>query len=465
MATVFATVRPAMSVPTPEMEAPAGRLAGLRARYPQLASLSGSDTGKAAGLAGAMIVNNLIALVSSFVFARELSDYGSLGALIAYFLILSVFGNALQVATAREGVLGHLGVGHGLTSTLKAWTRSMAIFTVAVTVVSILLRHWIASLVGVKHDAWAAAVGLPAGCLWLELAILRGALQGVGDYRAVGLSLIGEQAMRLIVGALLAIGLGVLGAYLGTPASFLAMCVYCALCLRAYSAAAVLDAPSSDEGRPAAAHSLTTHVVRAWAPIAGLVVIAILQNIDIIAAKHQMTKDIASAYAVTVVAAKVPIWLAMGASFYLVPEASRRRDSGEDTRPVLARALGIIGVCAVPVLAIFAVAARPLLRLAFSSKHLQASSSLLILGVAFTLLACTYLAIQYMLALRRTWFLVPLGLLALAEPIILLQAPHRPASFASVVLAIQAAGCALAFAIALRHGREPAPAAVTPEPA
>ena len=63
------------------------------------------------------------------------------------------------------------------------------------------MRDPIAQAVGVKKDQWAAAVGLPAGCLWLELSILRGALQGVGDYRSVGLSLIGEQGSRLIFGA------------------------------------------------------------------------------------------------------------------------------------------------------------------------------------------------------------------------------------------------------------------------
>ncbi len=64
----------------------------------------------------------MIALGSTVVFARLLSDYGSLAALISYFLILSVAGQAIQVATAREGVLGNLGVGPGLIATLRRWT-------------------------------------------------------------------------------------------------------------------------------------------------------------------------------------------------------------------------------------------------------------------------------------------------------------------------------------------------------
>ncbi len=444
-----------------------GRLAALRARYaPAVTEFKHSDTAKVAGLALAMIANNVIALGSTVVFARLLSDYGSLAALISYFLILSVVGQAMQVATAREGVLGHLGVGAGLLATLKRWTRTMLWFTLAVTVVSILLRDPIAQAVGVKNDQWAAAIGLPAGCLWLELSILRGALQGVGDYRSVGLSLIGEQATRLVIGATLAAaGLGVTGAYLGTPFSFIAMGFYCALQLRRYAEQVTESAPAT-RGVAEAALELWAHVKRAWAPIAGLIVIAVLQNIDIIAAKHRFrSKDLASSYAATAVAAKVLIWVAIGAGFYLVPEVSRRRAAGEDTRPVLATALGIILVCAVPVLLIFGFAAKPLLRAAFGPHRLEASSSLLVLGVAFAVLAATYLAIQYMLALKRTWFLVVIAVVAIAEPVLLLQASRKPQGFAAVVLAVQAAGALLAFALALRRDNAPPATAVNPEPA
>jgi O-antigen/teichoic acid export membrane protein len=432
----------------------------LRRRVePKLEELRSSDLGKAAGLAGAMIANNVIALGSTVVFARLLDDYGSLAALVSYFLILGVAGQAMQVATAREGVLGHLGVGEGLLVTVRAWTRSMVVFTAGITVVSILLRQPIADAVGVKHNAWAATIGLPAGALWLELSILRGALQGVGDYKSVGLSLIGEQGARLASGALLAgIGLGVGGAYLGTPISFVIMCAYCwrELGRRVHATAADgADSRSADV-------SLVRHVARAWAPIGGLIIIAVMQNIDIIAAKHQFTKDLASSYGATAVAAKVLVWVAIGAGFYLVPETSRRRSEGIDTRPVLFRALAIIGVCAVPVLLIFAFGAHPLLKAAFGAKRTTASDSLLVLGVAFTVLSCTYLAIQYMLALKRTWFLIVVGAVAVAEPVLLLQASHKAASFAAVVLAIQAAGALVAFAMALRPEKRsqavPAPA-------
>ncbi len=414
-------------------------------------TLRTSGLATSAWLAGAMIANNVLALGATVAFARLLDDYGSLAALISYYLILSVAGQAMQVATARESAVGRLGAGPELAATLRSWTRTLLILTAGVAVLSLVLRAPLAHMVGVDQT-WAAAVGLPAGVLWLLLSILRGVLQGVGDYRGLGLSLIGEQGSRLLFGTTLAaVGLGVTGAFLGTPLSLIAMTAYCGLLLRPRLAG---TAPVTAASR--VAMRLSDHVVRAWAPIAALVVIAILQNIDVIAAKHRFSTDVASSYGATAVAAKVLVWIAIGAGFYLVPETSRRHAAQEDARPVLLRAIAIVLVCAIPVLLIFAFGGELLLRLAFGSDRLLASDALLPLGVAFTLLAITLLAVQYLLALQRTRFLLPLGAVALAEPLLLVTAaPGTPDGFAAVVLALQGCAVALALALALRSSRAP----------
>jgi O-antigen/teichoic acid export membrane protein len=421
-----------------------GGRATLRGR---LDALRSSDIGRAGGLAVAMIANNVVALASTVVFARLLDDYGSLAALISFYLILSVVGQALQVATARDAVLGQLGEGPQLAATLRSWTRTLLWLTVALAVVSILLRAPIASAVGVDQQ-WAAAVGLPAGVLWLLLSLLRGGLQGTGDYRAVGISLVGEQGARLVLGAsLAAAGLGVTGAYLGTPLSLLATAAYCEWELRK------VTSPAGSEVPAVPARRLRDHVAGATTPIAGLVIVALLQNVDIIAAKHRFSTDVASSYGATAVAAKVLVWIAIGAGFYLVPETSRRHAEGKDTRPVLLNALAIVLLCALPVLAIFAFGGRQLLKAAFGADRLLAVDALLPLGVAFTLLALTYLAIQYLLALRRTSFLLPLGAIAVAEPILLLTvAPSNPDGFAAIVLAVQAVAAVVALGLAFARG-------------
>ena len=140
-----------------------------------------------------MIANNVVALGSTVVFARLLDDYGSLAALISFYLILSVAGQALQVATARDAVLGQLGEGPALAATLRSWTRSLLLLTVGRGGRLGAAARADRRPRSASTRSGRAAIGLPAGVLWLLLSLLRGGLQGTGDYRAVGISLVGEQ--------------------------------------------------------------------------------------------------------------------------------------------------------------------------------------------------------------------------------------------------------------------------------
>ena len=93
-------------------------------------------------------------------------------------------------------------------------------------------------------------------------------------------------------------------------------------------------------------------------PIIGLFLLASLQNVDVILAKHQLGGDAAGSYAAAAVAAKAVVWVAIGVGLHLLPEATRRAAAGLDPRPVLLRALGILALVAAPALLIFARGAR-----------------------------------------------------------------------------------------------------------
>jgi O-antigen/teichoic acid export membrane protein len=425
---IAAPPEPTVAEPVPTADAVVtapNRRAVLRRR------MGGSDTIRAAGLAGAMIATNFVALLLTVVFGRVLGTegYGSVSALLSAFLILSVLGQAIQLATARAGALGELGEGAVLLATVERWTRGLIVATLAIAVIGGLARVPLAAVIGVDEQ-WGAAAVLPAGMIWLLLCVQRGTLQALGDYRAVGWSMVLEQVGRLFIGAGLAIaGLDATGAFIGTPAAMIVMSGLLTFRLRRD-----LGDPASD-----AVHTrgLRAHLALAWAPIVGLALVACLQNIDVIVAKHRLTDTAAGAYASAAVAAKALVWVAVGVSFYVVPEATKRLARGDDPLGVLGRGLAILGVAALPALAIFAAFPHQLLRLAFGEKFAPGGDALLLLGLAFSVLACLYLMAQYLLALGRSIFLIPLAVVAAAEPFILfLPDASRPA-IAETVLAVQ----------------------------
>jgi O-antigen/teichoic acid export membrane protein len=240
-----------------------------------------------------------------------------------------------------------------------------------------------------------------------------------------------EASGRIVFGlVLVAAGLGVTGAYLGTPLSMLAV----TLGLRAVTARR-LGAPAS-AGRTRPLHDL---IGSAWPAVLALFLLAVLQNVDVIMVKRQIGGEAAGAYAAAAVAAKAVVWVAIGIGLYLLPEAARASRTGGDPRRVLARALAVVGAVAVPMLLVYAIAPETVLRLAFGPETVQAADALFVLGCAMTLLAIGYLGVQYMLALGRLSFLWPLGVVATAEVALLAGADLESLlAFAVVVLALQA---------------------------
>jgi O-antigen/teichoic acid export membrane protein len=408
-----------------------------------------SDTGRAAAMAAAVMVANVVSLVFVVVFARLLgaSGYAALAALVSAFLILSVPGQALQATVARDVSHAAAEGDERPAAGVWRWLRGLAVVAVPITVASVLGRDLLAATIGVPEHEWAAAATLPAGCAWLMLSVARGALQGLRRYGLVAASVIGEAIARLATGiALFELGGGVTGAFLGTFASV------------AVTAAVLLvpleRAPGAHGGaRPG--EGLRRLVGGAWAPIVSLALVALLQHVDVIVVKHLFDDDEAGSYAADAVAAKGIIWIAVGLGLYLLPEAARRTRAGLDARPVLVRTLAIIALAAVPMVLLYTVAGEPVIRIAFGADLTGAVEALPWLGIAMTLMSCTYLAVQYLLAIASARFIVALVAAALAEPLVLMAIGADLTQIAIGLAGIQAALALVVGGLALSTAHHP----------
>lgn len=419
--------------------------AATAGRTPLRDALTGSDTGKAAGLAGASLLNNAVQLVFTVAITRLLgkADYSALAALISAFLVLLVGGQAVQAAAAREVALGRLGDHANLDVTMRRWTRTLLLATLGAGAAGVLLREPLAALMGVEDHAFAAAAVLPTGVLWILLSLQRGVLQGLHAFAPIGVSIVGEAVGRLGIGVALALAAGgVTGVFLASPLTFLATSTYLALRLR--------DRTRNVEAvAPPRLHTLRGLMTNGWVPIISLALLALLQNVDVIIARHELGEDRAGSYAVAAVAAKVVVWVAIGVGLQLLPQATARAAAGEDPRPVLFRALAVLFAVAAPSLLLFAVMPSFILRTAFGPDTVDAAPALLLLGLAMTLLAVAYLTVQYMLALGTSRFLWVLVAVAAIE-IPLLFSGDSITGFATLVLGAQVAAAGAVLAIGLR---------------
>ena len=391
----------------------------------------------------AVIASNVIGLVFTIVFARVLgaAGYGSLAALVSAWIILMVPGSALQIAVAREvsraAASGSADAGAGV----RRWFAHIALATAAVAVAAIPLRDAIAAAINVD-ETWAAAAVPVTALLWMLVCVERGALQGFGRYRRVGVSIVAEAGTRLVFAlALVGLGLDVTGAFLGSALSLVAVAAALAVPLHGLL-------PPRHGGAGLA--RLRDLLADARAPVIALTLLFTLQEVHVIVVKHQATGDTAGSYAVAAVAAKAIVWVGIGLGLYLLPEAARRAKLGVDARPILVRTLGLIALCAAPMMLIFAFGAEPLLDAAFGDDLTEASGALPLLGLAMTLLACSYLSVQYLLALGRWRFIWVLALAAAAEVGLLAGVGADLEQVALTLLAVQLCCAAVMLTIAFR---------------
>lgn len=437
---------PAQRIPCGAVDGTQATAGGLAGR---LGALRGSETAQAVGLAAATMLQNLLAVVATVVFTRLLDPdaYGSLARLLTLTVILMVPGSALQVAAAREGALGRLGRGGELAGTLDRWVRHLGAGLLALALLSALLRHPLAALLNVEEE-WAAACTPVAAALWLVVSVQRGLLQGLHAYRPVALSLVVDALARLAVGATLVVaGLQVTGAYLGTLAAFLGVAVALQVVLRRRLGPVDRSTPQ---------HPLRRLARGGAVPIGALLLVAVLQNLDVIMAGHALDEDSAGVYAACTVAAKALVWIAVGLGMWVLPEATRRAAAGGDARPVLLRAFAVIGVVAAPALLAYAVVPELVLRVAFGSEYESGRDVLALLGLAYGLLAAAYLAVQFLLGLHHVRFAAALAVAAAVLPLVLLGADDLT-DFAWRVLAVQAFAALCAVGAALY--KRPVPAA------
>ena len=412
----------------------------------RLSQAKESHTVRAAGLASAQLAANALALAATVAFARALGtdDYGELARMVSVFTILLVPASALQAAAARDAALGALGPKPQTAATLRRWIGRILLATAATFVLCALLREQLADLMQVSTP-WAAALVLPAGVLWTALALQRGVLQGLGDYRPVALSLIVEQAARLTLGlgAILAGGsIGLIFVF-SVPLAIVPVLLWLA---------AVMRRELGPSTRQPANLPLRALARRNPVPVAALTLFAVVQNADVVAVAHRFPSSLSGAYAEAAVAAKGVVWVAVGLGLYLLPETTREVSAGRDARHLLGRTGGLLALVAVPMVVVYAVAGGPLLRVVFGDKAELAANALPWLGAAMSLLSITYLTLQFSLGLGRRAFVALIALAAAGVPATVALAGDSLKSVSIGLLVLNALLAAGMLVLALRPG-------------
>lgn len=355
-----------------------------------------------------------------FIAGRELgpAQFGLVSALVAVPVIVSVPCNALQygIARAETGAGGEAVYPRAFRAALRGGALVVAVGGLAVAA-----AEWLDP--SVPAGPLLLTVGAVAALPPLFLAL--GRAQGrrrFADY-ALGFVVWGlSRPLALLV--LFALGLGVSGAVGASTLSIV---------LGAVVAATLVGG----RGR---AMAPTTEVWRAFrdslAPVSvGLAAVAILTNLDVVAAKLLLSADDAGYYGAASVLGKAVVLLPQTIALVTLPDVADRAARGAHG----ARGLGMASAASIILGGLAAVVALPLadpvVRIAFGSDFLPAAPLVPLLVVAGTLLGLALVVVTYRAARAEYGFLWSAGAVSLLFPAILALVASTPREIAVVTIA------------------------------
>jgi O-antigen/teichoic acid export membrane protein len=405
---------------------------------------------------GAMAVAGVLVNVGNLAVnlgtARLLSPrhYGTSVALLSCFLLLSMLGSALQVGVVRRETAR---ARSGRVSA-KRWVRTLrrgCLVGVAVcAVVGVAVREPLSRALRLPSSTGVAEM-LVCVALWVLLCLERGLLQARHAYLVLARNIALEGIARAVAMVALVAAFGLQGVGFGLLLSLVLGIVTAQYAVAKVPPVYTDPRAVAADAEPASWRGLFHDTGTA---IAALVPLAALQNIDVLIVAR-LNPDMAGVYAAVSTTAKVPVFVGLAVSNYLLPEAARRRRAGLPATRQLA--LALIVVAGPGMLLVLAALAQGhlVMSLVFGPDLAVGANTLPALGLAMTFLATTLLFTNYLLGMgqRRIVPLLCAGVGVTWAALVFMGGVLGTTCVANLACQALLAGGALLFVLASRPGQ------------
>ncbi len=414
-----------------------------------------SEIRHAIPLAIAAALVGVVSLLTTVVVAHVLTSeqYGTLIALLALFLVVSMPGTALLVGVVRRvSAWQTSGLGDRVRPWVKRIHRIGEASIVLVAVVMFLIREPVSHALGLPSPSGVAEI-LTAGGVFILVSIDRGLLQVGRDYRDLSVNLVIEAVTRCVLTVGMAAAFRVEGAALGLLFAELITAGHARFTstravIRGNALAQLVDAPTEPEvaiEETGGAVAMTVHggkvlLADVLAALGSLLLLAILQNTDVIVLGSLMHRN-SGDYAAISVPAKALVFVALVLVNYLLPEAAIRHQRGSHALRQLAHTLGVLAIPCAVLLALATFAPYRVLKLVFGPKLTAGAPSFSTLVLAMVFMSVTVALSIYLLGIGWRWVLVVLAVGAGALAAATYAAGGHIAATARADLAVQVGLC------------------------
>jgi O-antigen/teichoic acid export membrane protein len=263
------------------------------------------------------------------------------------------------------------------------------------------------------------------------LAVLRGTLQGVQDFRAFAISTACDACAKAALGiAFVYLGFGLLGAVGGFTAGSIAALTYTIFAVKKCVGAGTRPRLRLDPRRllqTAGGVTVSTGVL------------TFMGFADILLVKHFFPPNVAGIYGVVSLIGKMLLFVVAFVPTIILPKATHLAATGRSPKMLLLEAGVVMAAISGAGLAIIYAFPRQIVVIVAGPSFISAAGSLFPYGAAMTLLAATTVAVTYKIGVHRFDFVLPLLIIASAEILIIV---FRHAMIAQVIEVLLIGHCA-----------------------
>ena len=361
-------------------------------------------------LVAGIFVFNVFNYLFHFSMARMLGpvDYGVLASLMSILYLFSIPSETIQTTIARYTAIFRVKKEDGKIKYLirKSIGKCLKLGLIA-TLIFIAISPLIQGFL--KFDSIMPIIALSLVIFPIIISpIVRGALQGIKRFKALGLNFSLEGVIKLILAiALVLIGWNVYGPIIAIIiASFITF----------FIAFYYLKDIDNKKERNFSSKGVFSYSIPVFV---ALICLTVMYSIDMILAKHFFSEQDAGIYAVASLLGKMIFFGLSPVAKAMFPVVAERKESKKEYKHILMKALSIVFALCILIVAIYYFFPQLLISLLFGSKYAAASNLIFYLGIGFSFLTLSYILVFYNLSLGKTKSIFSLALFAVIEVILL----------------------------------------------
>ena len=355
---------------------------------------------------------NFLSYLYHFVIGRSLgpADYGVFGTLFSLIYFLIVPFNTIQTTFSHfvsglrsEGKFGEISY------LLKRGFLRMLLYASITVILFFIIIPFLQDFL--KIPSFLPFLALSSVVFFsFFLPVTRGALQGLLNFKALGVNYVLEGVSKLILVLIfLSAGLGVSGAFFAFTASYIFPFLVSFPAFRFLFK--LKKIPTST--RSIYRYSLPVFLM--------LFSLTAFYTIDVLLVKHYFDSVDAGFYSALAILGKVIFFGSISISLVMFPKVSALQNSSRLSRPILFRSLILIGIFGFGVTFFYFLFPSFVVRLFFGEAFLRITPILGFFGLFMTFFSLVYVLSFYRISLHRYRFLLILIPFNLAEVVLLVS--------------------------------------------